>query len=76
MPTTQENPPLLGASYLSCGWAYINISVQVFLTVGQAVILGLLTRYFSLPCDVRNSAEETRNAYLYATGEVTMIQTV
>ena len=34
------------------------------------MILGLLTRYFSLPRDMRSSAEETRNAYLYATGDV------
>ena len=45
-----------------------NLFVQNAVIVGLTLVLGNVTRYFSLPCDLQNSPEEIRNVYLYATG--------
>ena len=46
------------------------LTVQVFFQVGQSVVLGYLTDYFTI---IEPTEQDTRNAYLLALGEFIII---
>ena len=64
--------PRLWMTIVKCYWWRVILQgmlslLEVLMAVGQSLLLGYTTRYFSLPCEQRTS-EETRNAYLFAAG--------